>query len=86
MIAPLGYALCAATAAGGAYMLLAAYRRSANRLLLWGSLCFVGLALNNTLVLVDLVVVPTLDLRDFRNVATLGAVAVLVYGLIWDVR
>ena len=86
MIAPLVYALCAATALGCAYLLLAAYRRTASRLLLWGGLCFVGLTLNNALVFVDLVVVPTADLRAWRNVTALGAAAVLVFGLVWDSR
>jgi hypothetical protein len=86
VVAPLVYALCAATALACAHLLLAAYRRSGSRLLLWGGLCFVGLTLNNALVLVDLVVVPNLDLQPWRHLAALGAAAVLVFGLVWDSR
>ena len=78
------YALCALTAAGCAALLLRGFGRTGARLLLWGGLCFVGLTLSNVLVFVDLVVFPDVNLYTWRNVATLVAMAVLVYGLIWD--
>jgi hypothetical protein len=86
MLGPVVYLLCAATALACAGLLLRGYARSDARLLLWAGLCFVGLTLNNALVFVDMVVVPTVDLFTWRNLAALAGLAVLVYGLVWDTR
>ena len=83
---PAIYLLSAATALACALLLLRAYRHSGARLLLWAGLCFVGLTVNNALVFVDLVLIPSVDLFTWRNVAALAAVGTLLYGLIWDVR
>jgi hypothetical protein len=86
MLGPIVYLLCALTALACAALLLRAYRRSGARLLLWAGLCFLGLTLNNALVFVDLVVVPSVDLFTWRNLAALAGLAVLLYGLVWDVK
>ena len=78
------YFLCAVTALLCAWLLLRAYRRSGYRLLLWGGLCFVGLTLNNVLVMVDKYVVPYVDLQTWRLLLALAALMVLLYGLVWD--
>jgi hypothetical protein len=78
------YALCALTSIVCAVLLLRGYRRSRTRLLFWSALCFAGLALNNLLLLVDLYVVPDMDLFAPRTAAAVIAMAVLLYGLIWD--
>jgi len=80
------YLLCAVTSLICAAALLRMYVRRGTRILLWSSLGFVGLAANNGLLFVDLVVIPTVDLSLTR--AAFGAVAllVLVVGLIWDVE
>lgn len=83
---PAVYLLCAATALACAVLLLRAYGRSHARLLLWAGLCFLGLTLNNAFVFVDLVLVPSVDLFTWRNVAALVGVGTLLYGLIWDIR
>jgi hydrogenase/urease accessory protein HupE len=80
------YALCALTSVLCALLLLSSWRRSRARILLWSSLCFVGLAANNILLLTDLVLVPDVDLSIVRAVTALGAVATLVIGLIWEQR
>ena len=54
------------------------------RLLLWSSLCFVGLALNNMLLFADFMVGPSIDLSMPRNFAALAGLTVLVLGFIWD--
>ncbi|HYD00911.1 MAG TPA: DUF5985 family protein [Phycisphaerales bacterium] len=55
------------------------------RLLLWSSLCFAGLALNNVLLVVDKVLMgPETDLTLWRSAAALMALGVMLYGLIWD--
>ena len=78
------YALCAVAALFCAWLLLQAYRRSRYKLLLWGGLCFLGLTLNNALLIVDKVLLPYVDLFTWRLVAALVAMLVLLYGLIWD--
>jgi uncharacterized membrane protein len=81
------YLLCAVTTVTCAVLLLRAYRRQRTRLLLWSSLCFVLLALNNTLVFVDLIVVPSeIDLSLWRSATALAGVGVLLFGLIWESR
>ena len=78
------YALCALTSAGCAALLVRGYLRQRTRLLLWSSICFVGLALNNALLFTDLVLVAAVDLSALRGVSGLAALLVLLYGLIWD--
>ena len=77
------YLLCAATSVTCAVLLLRAYRRQRTRLLLWSSLCFVLLALNNILLFVDLIVVPSaIDLSLWLSAVALAGVGVLLFGLI----
>jgi hypothetical protein len=78
------YGLCALTALGCAILLLRGYRRSRYRLLLWSGLCFAGLTLNNLLLVIDKVALPDIDLSVPRTLVALVAMAVLLFGLIWD--
>jgi hypothetical protein len=78
------YALCALTSAVCAVLLWRAYRQRRTRLLLWSSLAFIGLAANNGLLFVDLVIVPNIDLSVPRTLTALAAVMVLLFGLVWD--
>jgi hypothetical protein len=80
------YLLCAATSSLCAVLLLRNWRRTRSRLLLWSSACFVGLALNNILLFVDLVLVPTYDLSLLRTTVALAAMLLLLFGLIWEAR
>jgi hypothetical protein len=80
------YALCAITSIGCAVLLLRGYRRSRVRLLFWSGLCFIGLALNNVLLFIDVRVVPDVDLSLWRTIPAVLGVAVLLYGLIWETR
>jgi hypothetical protein len=84
-MAEIAYALCAVTAALCTWLLLRGYAQSGYRLLLWGGLCFLGLTLNNGLLVVDKLLLPTqVDLFTWRLLVAFGAVVVLLYGLIWD--
>lgn len=76
------YLLCAVASFACAVLLLRSYARSHMRLILWTSLCFVGLAINNLILFVDLAVVPEWDLSLWRNAAGVISVGVLLYGLI----
>ncbi len=78
------YSLCALAAATCAFLLLQSYRRGGYRLLLWSGTCFVGLTLNNLLLVADKVIVPHIDLSLWRTSVALAAMTVLLYGLIWD--
>ena len=80
------YALCGLTAAACAVLLLRGYFRSRVRLLLWSGLCFLGLALNNILLFVDVRVLPTTDLSVVRSIPAIIGVAILIYGLVWETR
>lgn len=79
------YVLCAATSALCAYLLARGYRQSGARLLFWSSLCFVGFALNNLLLVVDERLL-SVDLLTWRLVPALAGVLLLLYGLIWETR
>jgi hypothetical protein len=78
------YGLCALTAALCAFMLLRAYFKQGYKLLLWSGVCFVILTLNNILLVVDMLVIPSIDLSVMRNVISLSAMIILLYGLVWD--
>jgi Family of unknown function (DUF5985) len=86
MFGPLIYSLCALTALLSAALLLRAYARSGYRLLLWSGLCFAGLTINNFILVLDKVVLPENDLSVARSMTALLAMAVLIYGLIFDER
>lgn len=78
------YGLCALTSVACAVLLLSSYRRRPSRLLLWSGLCFCGLVINNTLLLVDFLLGPGVDLSLYRSATAAGSVLVLLLGLIWD--
>ena len=84
------YLLCAITSLACAVLLLRGYVRSRVRLLLWSSLCFGFLFVNNLLLFVDKVVLPDQDsllgvpFAVWRSAVALAGVGLLVIGLIWD--
>lgn len=78
------YVLCAATSVACAGLLLRGYARTGTRLLLWSGLCFVGLALNNLALVVDLMVLPDADLSTWRLVPAAAGILLLLYGLVWE--
>jgi hypothetical protein len=80
------YLLCAATSVLCAVLLFKGYRASRTRLLFWSSLCFTGLALNNVLLFLDLVVVPSVDLALLRTSVAAAAMLALCLGLVWESR
>jgi hypothetical protein len=86
MFANVVYILCAATSSLCAGLLFRGYRRSGARLLFWSALCFIGLALNNVMLIVDVRVVPGIDLSTWRMVPAVAGAALLLYGLIWESR
>lgn len=86
MFGNLVYILCAATSTACAILLLRGYRQSRARLLLWSAACFIGLALNNVLLVIDLRIGAAVDLSIWRMIpAVLGAGA-LLYALVWETQ
>ncbi|WP_438024978.1 DUF5985 family protein [Sorangium sp. So ce233] len=80
------YILCALTSIACAVLLLRGYAQRKVRLLLWSGLCFAALGANNILLFVDLVVIRSIDLSSLRHLTALIGLALLLYGLIWDLR
>ena len=77
------YLMCAATALACYVLLWRGYHHTRVRLLFWSSLCFGAFTLENLLLFVDLIVVPTHDLLLYRRLVSLAAVSLLLYGMIW---
>jgi hypothetical protein len=78
------YSLCVLLSVSCAAMLLRSWWRSPSRLLLWCGLCFVALAANNLLLLVQLFVEEPEYLELSRNICIVAGLAVLIFGLVWD--
>jgi hypothetical protein len=80
------YLLCAITSLICMILLAVAYRRTRSRLLFWSACCFVGLAINNALVFIDISINPVnVDLQLPRLITSLVGTSLLVYGFISDV-
>ena len=81
------YLLCFLTSLACAWLLGRSYHQNRTRLLLWSSICFMFLALNNLALVLDLVVWPTsVDLRLARLALALAAIVSLIWGFVWEVE
>ena len=81
------YILCDFTSSACAFLLARNYARTRAALLMWSALCFALLAVNNMLVVIDLLVLPTqVNLRLARLGFSLAAVMVLLFGFVWDLE
>jgi hypothetical protein len=83
-MAELIYLLCALASTFCALLLIRNYVRTRLRLVLFASLCFAGLALNNVLLFIDLAMVPNIDLSLLRGGVALAAMLLLVVGLVLE--
>ena len=83
-MAGLVYLLGALVTALCAVLLLRGYARSRSRLLLWSGLCFAGLTVSNSLLFVDLQIIPEVNLYMWRLGTAAGAMLLLVYGLVFE--
>jgi hypothetical protein len=75
---------CALTSVLCAALLIRGYLASRSRLLLWSSLGFLGLALNNIALVIDRLIVPEVDLSLLRALSAFLGVGILLLGCIWD--
>lgn len=80
------YALCALVSLACAILLQRGWSRSRHRLLLWAAACFWLLAVNNLMLVVDLVILTEIDLAVTRRATAAAAPMVFLLGLIWDER
>lgn len=80
------YALCVFTSLVCAVLLFKAHRGTHASLLFWSGLCFAGLAVDDSLLLLDTLVGPSLDLRLPRTGTAASSLAMMLYGLIEESR
>ena len=78
------YLACAATSCLCAVLLFRGYFSSGVRLLFWSAICFVGLTIDNSVLFLDEVIFPEINLELWRRLPGLIALMVLLYGLIWE--
>ena len=78
------YLLAIVTSLACTVLLFRAYAQRRLRLLLWSSLCFVGLSISNVFLFLDLIIFPTIELRPARLIAALVGLLFLLYGFIWE--
>ena len=78
------YVLCALTSGACAVLLWRGWTQTRVQLLMWSAVCFAGLAVHNTILFVDKVVAPDVDLSTVRLSTALAALSILLVGLIWE--
>ena len=78
------YTLCTITSLICAVLLLRSFAQSKYRLLLWAGICFVGITLNNILLVADKLIFPDVNLLPARLLVAFIALMFLLYGLIFD--
>ena len=85
-MAEIVYILCAVMSASCALLLFLGYRRTPTHLLLWSCFCFCVLTVSNSILVVDLIILPDLDFHGafWRNLFSASAGALLVFGLVWE--
>jgi hypothetical protein len=76
--------LAIVTSLGCTLLLVRGYRRDRHRMLLWCAICFAFLTVNNLLLFVDLIVLPSFDLRFWRVITALAGVSCMLYAFIWE--
>lgn len=85
-MAELAYLLCAISSFICFALLLRAYLRTKQQLLLWSSSCFFFYLIQNCTLFADFVIVPQFDLTIWRAGAGLCGSALFLFALIWETR
>lgn len=78
------YILACLTTLLCAILLLTAFFRVRRKLLLWSGLCFAVLTISNLFKIADLLIFPGIDLYSYRVGSAALAMALLIYGLVWE--
>ena len=84
-MAEIVYFLCALSSIACAVLLYRGYLRGRQRMLLWSSVGFAGLALNNILLVIDLILVPDVNLSAMRTAAAAIGLFVMIIGFVWEI-
>ena len=84
MMPQTAYAIGVLTSILCAFLLIRSYLVQRTPLLLWCSLCFVGLCVNNVILFADLFIVRDVSLELWRNVTALVSLCLMLIGLIWE--
>ncbi len=84
MMSSFVYLMCALTSILCAVLLYLGNRRRQTGLLFWSVICFSCLAINNSLLFVDMVIIPTSNISIFRTLPAVIGFAALLWGFIWD--
>ena len=79
------YLLCILTCLTATLLLIRSFARNRSPVLLWSALSFVALTVNNVLLFADFITPTQLDLRPERAASALLAVALLLYGFVWEI-
>lgn len=85
-MAPLVYMLCAISSLCCASLLVRRFLYTRSRFLLQSSICFIGLAIANALLFVDLVLLPGMDLLVYRQLVTFVSLTVMAWAFVWETR
>lgn len=80
------YLLCLATSLACASLLVRAYLSDRSRFLLGFALGFAALAVNNLLLVADMVFFPHVDLWAWRQLSAGAAIGLILYGCIWELQ
>lgn len=78
------YSLCFATSALCAFLLGRSFHKTRARMLFWSAICFALLAIVHGFVILDMLIMQGSDFRSIRLWLTVVAIAVLLFGFIWD--
>ena len=78
------FILCALTSLACAALLLRGWYASRSRLLLWSGLCFFGLMLNNVVLIIDKLVLPSVDFSFYTKLPAVVGLGLFLFGLIWE--
>jgi hypothetical protein len=78
------FILCMLTSLVSAVLLWRAAHGPSRRLLYWSALFFFGMAVNNGILFLDVVVGPQTDLTMPANLVALVSIFALLYALIWE--
>ena len=84
MMQQVAYGIGVGTSILCAVLLVRSYVAQRTPLLLWSSLCFGGLALNNVLLFADLFLIPDMSLELLRSATALVSLTLMLIGLIWE--
>lgn len=80
------YLLGTITSLTCAILLLRSFGERRTGVLFWSGLCFLGLAANNILLLLDLYVVASVSLAIARSVVAFASLLLLLLALVWNLR